>query len=185
LRQPRPKDWGMREQSRVPRTPKIVDTNVCIVSNRRHGEDLQCASRCATQIREIVARGLLVIDTEGKIFEEYRRYLSFSGEPGFGDLLFKWLVDNLYREDHVARVVLNRRRERETDYAEFPDDPAFEGFDRSDRIFVALARAHPERPPILNAVDSDYWHYREPLAQHGIKVIHVCGHQHYRPRAGR
>jgi hypothetical protein len=165
------------------RTAKIVDTNVCVTANRPPGTDLQCASNCANELKEVVKRGLLVIDSAGEVFREYRRHLAFSGQPGFGDLLFKWLVDNRHRTDRVTQVALTPHAEREADYAEFPDDPALDGFDRDDRVFVALARAHPQRPAILNAVDSDYWHYREPLTGHGVKVIHVCGHGHYKPRA--
>ncbi len=130
-----------------------------------------------------MSNGVLVIDAAGGVFEEYRKHLSFAGQPGFGDLFFKWLVDNRYRQDRVAQVPLTPHPTREEDYADFPDDPALEGFDRSDRVFVALARAHPQRPSILNAVDSDYWHYQDALTGHGVTVIHVCGHQHYKARA--
>lgn len=166
----------------MPRIPKIVDTNVCIVSNRRGGEDLRCASKCATEIKEVVSHGILVIDARDGVFEEYRKYLSFSGQPGMGDLFFKWLVDNRYRQDRVASIRLTPHPERE--YAEFPEDPELEGFDRDDRVFVALACVHPRCPSILNAVDSDYWHYREPLTRNGVTVTHVCGHGHYKPRLG-
>lgn len=166
----------------MPRVPKIVDTNVCIVSNRRHGENLVCASRCATEIRKVVSKGILVIDSREGVFGEYRKYLSFSGQPGMGDLFFKWMVDNRYRHDRVVHVPLTPHPERQGEYIEFPQDPELEGFDRSDRIFVALACAHPERPTILNAVDSDYWHYRDPLTRNGVNVMHVCGHAHYKPR---
>lgn len=166
----------------MPRTPKIVDTNVCVVSNRPADADLLCASKCAKELREIVTKGLLVIDADGGVFEEYRKHLSFAGQPGIGDLFFKWLVDNRYRADRVAHIQLTPHPLREADYAEFPDDPALEDFDRSDRIFAALALAHPQRPSILNAVDSDYWHFREQLTGHGVTVIHVCGNRHYKPR---
>jgi hypothetical protein len=166
----------------VPRTPKIVDTNVCVVSNRRLGENVQCASKCAKELNDIVTKGLLVIDAGGAVFGEYRKHLSFAGQPGIGDVLFKWLVDNRYRTDRVAQIPLTPHPVREADYAEFPDDPALDGFDIDDRIFVALALTHPQRPAILNAVDSDYWHFRMSLTGHGVNVIHVCGHQHYKPR---
>lgn len=165
------------------RTSKIVDTNVCVVSNRSRDADLQCSSKCAKELREIITKGLLVIDAGGAVFGEYRKKLSFAGQPGMGDLFFKWLVDNRYRTDRVTQIALTVHPVREADYVEFPDDPALEDFHSDDRVFVALARAHPERPAILNAVDSDYWHFREALNGHGVTVIHVCGHRHYKPRA--
>ena len=172
---------SLQSPSKVPRTPKIVDTNVCVVSNRSPGHGLQCASKCAIALNEIVTKGLLVIDAAGSVFGEYRRHLSFAGQPGMGDLFFKWLVDNRHRVDRVAHVELTAHPVREGDYAEFPDDPALAGFDLTDRVFAALALTHPDHPPILNAVDSDYWHFRDPLAESGVIVIHVCGHQHYKP----
>jgi hypothetical protein len=57
---------------------------------------------------------------------------------------------------------------------QFPNDERLVGFDRSDHKFVAVALAHPERPPILNAVDADWWYYREELARHGIRVEFLC-----------
>jgi len=34
--------------------------------------------------------------------------------------------------------------------------------------------AHPEHPPILNAVDSDWWHHQDALARHGVRVEFLC-----------
>lgn len=165
----------------MPRTPKVVDTNVCVTSNRKNGESLRCASRCARELNSIVKRGLLVIDDGDAIFGEYKRYLSFSGQPGAGDIFFKWLFDNRYRPERVEHVKLQRHQDRPEEYLDFPDSPSLSGFDRGDRVFVALARAHASRPPILTAVDSDYWHHRAALAEYGVDVVHICGHQDYKP----
>ena len=168
------------------RTHKIVDTNVCVVSNRPQGMPLQCVSNCARCLHEIVTKGILVMDTGGIVFAEYKRHLSFAGQPGPGDVFFKWMVDNRYRPDRVAQVALTPHAVREGEFAEFPDDPELEGFDRDDRVFVALALAHQSRPAIQNASDSDYWHHRDALAKHDVMVNHVCGHDHYKlqPVAG-
>lgn len=166
----------------MPRIPKIVDTNVCILSNRRNGENLQCASKCATEIKKVVSNGILVIDSGDVVFGEYKTYLSFSGEPGMGDLFFKWLVDNRCKPNRVVHVELTPHPERDGEFVEFPKDPELEGFDRGDRVFVALACVHPDHPAILNAVDSDYWHYRDQLTRNGVNVMHVCGHEHYKAR---
>lgn len=143
---------------------------------------MRCASNCAKELKEIVTKGLLVIDTAGIVFREYKKHLSFSGQPGFGNYLFKWLVDNRYRADRVTQIALTPHPEREGDYAEFPDDPELQTFHSDDRVFVALACAHPKHPAILNAVDSDYWHHRDCLTKNGVTVIHVCGNQHYKTK---
>jgi len=47
-------------------------------------------------------------------------------------------------------------------------------FDRSDRKFVAVALASQLNPNVLNATDTDWWHYRECLAKHGVRVVFLC-----------
>jgi len=39
---------------------------------------------------------------------------------------------------------------------------------------VAASVSHPERPPILNAVDTDWWNYRMALERHGVRVEFLC-----------
>jgi hypothetical protein len=60
------------------------------------------------------------------------------------------------------------------DFVEFPDDLDLANFDRGDRMFVAVARAHPLHPPILNAVDTDWWLCREVLVRNGVHVEFLC-----------
>jgi len=50
-------------------------------------------------------------------------------------------------------------------------------FDPSDHKFVAAANASSNSPEILNAVDSDWWHYREILKKNKIVVRFVCPDQ--------
>jgi hypothetical protein len=56
----------------------------------------------------------------------------------------------------------------------FPDDPDLAQFDPSDRKFVAVAAAHPERPPILQAADSKWLAWEKPLRRHDITVEFLC-----------
>lgn len=123
-----------------------------------------------------------MVDAANVIFTEYKRHLSFSGQPGAGDIFFKWFVDNRYRTDRVVQIDLPDCPVRPHEYQHFPDDPDLTTFDRSDRVFVALAIAHADHPEILNAVDSDYWHHRIALLRAGVTVNNVCGHAHFRPR---
>jgi hypothetical protein len=52
--------------------------------------------------------------------------------------------------------------------------PRLGGFDRSDRKFVAVARASAHGPMIVNAVDTDWWIYRVALQRHGVRVEFLC-----------
>ena len=59
-------------------------------------------------------------------------------------------------------------------FEEFPDDPALDGFDPADRKFIAVARAHPEKPPILQAVDSQWLDFHEAFRRNGVTVEFIC-----------
>lgn len=157
----------------------MVDTNVTVVANRKNDEPRSCAASCADALYEITRKGLLVIDDGELIFGEYKTYLSFAGQPGAGDYFFKWLSDNRYRTDRVARVALADDLTRPGEFEAFPDDADLAGFDHSDRKFVAVALTHSERPPVLNATDSDWWNYKDALLRHDVRVRFVCGEDRF------
>jgi hypothetical protein len=157
------------------RMPSIVDTNVAVVANHKDGESLSCVAACARALNAIKKTGLLVIDEGGLIFGEYKTHLSFAGQPGAGDVFFKWLSDNRYRPERVSQVALANDPACPAEFAAFPADPDLATFDPSDRKFVAAALTHPGRPPVLNAVDSDWWNHRDALHRNGITVQFVCG----------
>lgn len=152
----------------------IVDTNVPVVANGGHPEaSARCVRSCTQQLR-MIARGhrRLVIDAGWQILSEYMSNLRSQGQPGVGDAFLKWVLTNRENPRRCIRVVISRVEQDE--YAEFPTDPDLAGFDRSDRKFVAVAVAHPKHPPVLNATDSDWWHYRTALERHGVSVEFVC-----------
>jgi hypothetical protein len=103
--------------------------------------------------------------------------LSLSGQPGMGDAFFKWVFQNQANSQVCETVEIHPRKGSDTDFEEFPKDPALAGFDPSDRKFVAVARTSARRPPILNAVDSDWWDFREPLRRNGVEVRFLCPEQ--------
>ncbi len=45
---------------------------------------------------------------------------------------------------------------------------------RSDRKFVAVANAHPDKPPIMHATDSKWWAWKDALKDVGITVHFLC-----------
>ncbi len=153
----------------------VVDTNVLVAANRRQGEPLACANACAQGLLRIKTAGLLALDEGGRILQEYRRYSSFSGQPGIGDSFFKWVHDNLGRQDLIHRVRITPSDRKE--FQEFPDSSELAGFDRSDRKFVAVALSHAQKPPVLNATDRDWWDYREALQAAGVRVVFLCPEQ--------
>ena len=141
-------------------TYTIIDTNVAVAANRNSDQaSLTCVAACGRLLQEFTAdQRMLVIDSGWHIIGEYTRNLRSEGQPGIGDAFLKWVLENRENSQRCKQVPITVRPDAqlEHDFAEFPDDPALERFDLSDRKFVAVARAHPNHPPIYNAVDTDW-----------------------------
>lgn len=60
------------------------------------------------------------------------------------------------------------------DYVEFPDPGLATDFDPPDRKFVAVAHAHPSKPPVLQATDSKWLRRRARLQAHGLRIEFLC-----------
>jgi hypothetical protein len=153
----------------------VVDTNVPLTANGRAEQaDLDCVKNCLEALEDCRERRLVVLDDEMVILEEYMGNLSLSGQPGLGDFFLKWVWDHQANPDHCERVHLTPREGLPDEYEEFPDDPDLAGFDRSDRKFVAVARGSVHSPEVLNATDTDWWHFRTALTSHGVPVKFLC-----------
>lgn len=167
----------------------VIDTNVGKVANEGHPEaSPECVTACTNFLEGVVnGEALVVIDASGEILEEYRRHMSLSGQPGPGDVFFKWLFYNQANPNHCEQVWIDRVIDPEDGrvYDQFPDDPGLAAFDRSDRKFVAVALASLNRPPIANAVDSDWWKAGEALERVGVKIDFLCNDQVAIWRRGR
>jgi hypothetical protein len=157
----------------------VVDENVPIVANdsgRRIRVAPQandaCCLACVQVLRKIVKSGILIIDALDEVTNKYRTRLQYKGQPGVGDAFYKHVVDHQYNRKRVRRISVTRHDDRE--FEEFPAVEALATFDRSDRIFVALALAAPENPEVLNALDSDYSEHDEALKSVGVKVRELC-----------
>lgn len=145
----------------------VVDTNVLVVANG--GDWLRtapaCVDTCVRKLQQVKDSERTVIDDGWQILGEYKDNARSSGEPGFGDAFLRWLLSNIANSDRCDCVRP----------ADFPDDARLANFDQSDRKFVCVALAHPDKPSILNAVDSDWHAVIVPLADYGIKIDCICG----------
>ncbi|AMW30121.1 hypothetical protein [Arthrospira platensis] len=145
----------------------IADTNVVIVANGKSSQaSVECVINCVRRLREIQPNEILVLDDGWLIIQEYQKKLSSSGQPGVGDAFLKWLLTNQYNPQRCERIQITAISEY--NFVEFPNDPNLDGFDLSDCQFVAVAIAHPDKPPILNAVDSDWRDFSDQLATHEV-----------------
>ena len=151
----------------------VVDTNVPLVANGKAEQaDLKCEVACVRKLIQIQSEQRTLLDDKMLIMGEYRRNLSHSGQPGVGDAFFKWLWENQANEQHCRIVPLTIHSDR--GFVEFPDDARLSSFDLADRKFVAVALASGTGPKVLNATDTDWWHDRQVLAEHGIQIVFLC-----------
>jgi hypothetical protein len=155
----------------------IVDTNVPKIANKASEKDEipadleNCVLVCIEAIEHVINKNSLVLDDGGEIFDEYMNNLNMKGQPGVGDKFLKWVNDNQWNSAKIGRVKINKNS---NSYDEFPEHEDLKDFDISDRKFIAVANAHPKKPPVLQAVDSKWWGWKYPLAEFGIKVHFVC-----------
>jgi len=153
----------------------VVDTNVAVAANGAAEQaGPACVLACVAALEAIRDAGKIVLDDRMLILREYLGAVGLAGRPGPGRAFVKWVFDNQGVSDRCERVPVEPI---DDSFAQFPQDPTLAGFHRKDRVFVAVALASTSRPAVLNAVDSDWWDYREALAAHGVRVQFVCPEQ--------
>ncbi|MCB9856112.1 MAG: hypothetical protein H6818_10540 [Phycisphaerales bacterium] len=154
----------------------VVDTNVAMVASGHAPQaDDSCVNTCVQRLWEIMKNGGLLVDEHGLILHEYTRRLGHAGQPGAGEKFAKWAFTNQATPPKVTQVAINRCDEPGwRQFVEFPDLPELAGFDTDDQKFVAVAIASGRNPPILNAVDSDWWNAQRALNDAGVTIEFLC-----------
>ena len=153
----------------------IVDTNVAVVANGKSAQASQeCVETCIHRLQGII-RGetKLVLDNKWAILREYMQNLQSNGADA-GDRFLAWCLRNWRNLEQCDLTSITSLEGSETNFEEFPKDPELENFDPDDRKFVAVAHKHSEKPPILQAVDSQWLDFRDVLLQHGVRVEFIC-----------
>jgi hypothetical protein len=154
----------------------VVDTNVIIVANKgaKHVSP-DCVKNCAQRLNLIKNEGHIVLDAGHQIFNEYRnKTLRRKGQREVGDEFVLWVISNMWNPTKCTQVRLTPKNSDNADFHEFPNHVALADFDRSDRVFVAVANAHETKPPLCVACDTDHWNCRVALADCGITVDFLC-----------
>ncbi|WP_242442789.1 hypothetical protein [Magnetospirillum sp. 15-1] len=150
-----------------------MDTNVVLVANGQHHDvSLDCVAACALALQALMRQGRLVLDDQFRILTEYQNKTQPKTGNRPGDAFVKWALNNRMKAQFVDLVVIREHEDRGFD--SFPDNRALATFDAPDRVFVAVAGAHAEQPPILQAADSKWLDWAPALTQHGIVVEFLC-----------
>ncbi|MXW21353.1 MAG: hypothetical protein F4Z95_11155 [Gammaproteobacteria bacterium] len=156
----------------------VVDTNVPKVANLATQSDPEsdfpetCVEACVDAVGHVVRTRGLILDAGNEIYDEYMGNLAaWSQQPGVGDIFMKWVHDRRGSLNASQKVSITRNGDS---YDEFPHHDGLENFDISDRKFVAVSNAHPEKPAILQATDSKWWGWKEALKECGIEVAFLC-----------
>jgi len=156
----------------------IVDTNVPVVANGASGQASPiCVLACVQHLNEIISHGRIVLDDGWRILREYMHNLHSVGQPGVGDAFLKWVLTNqanLEKCERVSITPIDPDDPSETDFHEFPSDPDLDHFDPSDRKYIAVACAHRNHPPILQAADHKWWMFRSAFENNGVEVVFLC-----------
>lgn len=147
----------------------VIDTNVLLVANGQHADVTEdCVIACVTRLQALQKSGVVVIDDAYRIVGEYLHKTSLKPPVGVGDKFLKWMLQ--HTASRVEQVALNETAE--DCFAEFPDPE--QRFDPPDRKFVAVAHAHPDKPPIWQAADCKWLDWWPALRAMGVEVDFLC-----------
>lgn len=151
----------------------IIDTNVLLVANGQHDDvSADCVTACVCRLLAMQKSGTTVIDDGYCILSEYQQKTRLHPPKGVGDVFLKWLLRHAGNGACVEQVTIT---EMAGDcFAEFPDPVLQASFDPPDRKFVAVACAHPDRPPIWQAADCKWLDWWPSLAVSGVTVEFLC-----------
>lgn len=151
----------------------VVDTNVLLVANGQHPDvSLACVMTCREWLTRLMAEGRVALDDAYAIVNEYQHKTHASDGQGVGDAFVRWVLHHL---DDAARCdLIHLDPHVQRGFLSFPVDVDLNHFDDSDRKFVAVAHAHPERPPILQAADSKWLDWAPHLGEHGVQIRFLC-----------
>ncbi|MDW8362226.1 MAG: hypothetical protein RMK74_07485 [Myxococcales bacterium] len=150
-----------------------MDTNVVMTAEGAHPDaPPRCVAESARALREIMRTGVVCVDSGRRILQEYQRQFDQKRQPGAGAKFVRWVLDGKWVEDRVHRVDITPLGDDE--FAELPSPEDGTVYDPSDRKFLAVAAAHPGKPPVLQALDSKWWGWQSSLAKLGIQIEFLC-----------
>lgn len=150
----------------------VIDTNVLLVANQQHADvSEECVLACTAKLLDAKTK-VVVIDDDFRILNEYQNKTSAKQNTRMGDVFLKWLLQNKANTDRVHQVTITEAAG--DNFVEFPDHTLQPHFDAPDRKFPAVANAHANKPPVLQAADCKWLNWWPALHATGITVDFVC-----------
>jgi len=162
----------------------IVDTNIPIIANQIEHPDFDLDSdindeiilECINAIEFVRSNNALVLDNDDEIFNQYRSYFSKHlqsryGNYGAGDYFYLWVRDNRFNFSEEDRVSVTKINDT---YVEYPSNEELNNFDISDKVFIAVANKHKDKPSVLQGTDSKWWGFKEILKAIDINIFFLC-----------
>ncbi|HOD72261.1 MAG TPA: hypothetical protein PKO27_14610 [Deltaproteobacteria bacterium] len=155
------------------KTAVVIDTNVILVANDQHeGVSEECVIECVNRLNSLRKTGCVVIDDSFHILLEYQKKTNPKKPIGVGDAFVRWLLEYKSNPHFCEQVTLNELSENQ--YKEFPCSKLEAICDPPDRKFIAVANAHPDRPPVWQAADCKWLNWSASLSALNIKVEFLC-----------
>ena len=154
----------------------VIDTNVLLVADGKAGQMSEaCRIECIERLQKIQSSERVVVDDSWLIVGEYHKKITPNNSSMPGSAFLKWLLQFQGNDKHVSRVKVTPRDPECTLFEEFPLDGVLEAsFDPADRKFIAVANAHPEKPPVLESADSKWLGWEPRLNACGITIEFLC-----------
>ena len=150
----------------------VVETNVAIAANGRDTHaSVVCQYECVNFLEKLTAsksKDVVLVDDKELILDEYKRHLNYRGQPGVGDIFFKYLHDNMYSNKKIRKISITPNDDDSRGFNELPENT----IDKSDRKFLAVALVG--NGVLCNAMDTD-WHEKADFVNDlGVTVSQLC-----------
>ena len=152
----------------------VIDTNVVATAEGANAAASgSCRVASAQALQAVMKNGHLFMDAAGLILTEYLGVVG-GGQPEAGGAFVRWVLQNQWAQSAVTRVAITGQTGAATGFEELPAPTGGVAYDPSDEKFLAVAAAHPEHPPVLQALDSKWWGWRDSLRNCGVSVHFLC-----------
>lgn len=151
----------------------VIDTNVIRTADGLAGHADGAFRQASLDLLVAARTDVVHLDDSALILGEYLAGVG-SDRPYAPGTVFVHELFQVQYTQRCRRVAITPHAQRS--FVEFPEDDRLAAFDADDRKFVAVARAAEPRPPIVNAVDSDWAPVADALADHGVAVVQLCPH---------